>query len=329
MPGETREDAPMHIQKLARALGGEVAADADHEIEGVAPIEAAGAGHVTFLSNPRYAKRIATSEATAVFIEPAFDGQAGPIPIRVANPYLAFARAIDLFYAPPAGPRGVHETAVLGRNVELGNDVGIGAYVVIGDDVKIGAGTIVHPHVTIYDGVEIGSGCVLHSQSVLREYVTLGSGVILQNGVIVGCDGFGFAPRGDGTNEKMTQAGTAILEDDVEVQANAAVDRATVGVTRVGKGTKIDNLTQVGHGCDLGEHNIICGQVGLAGSSKLGNRVTLAGQVGVAGHLEVCDDVILAAKGGISGDITEPGIYGGAPCFSFKAWRWSASKIFT
>lgn len=311
----------MHIQELARTLGGEVDPAADVEIEGVAPIELAAARHVTFLSNPRYAKGLATSGASAVFVEPDFADEIAPIPIRVANPYLAFSRAIDLFYAPPAGPRGVHPTAVLGEDVSLGADVGIGAYAVIGNQVSIGDGTVIHPHVAVYDGACIGPGCVLHSHSVVREHVALGRGVILQNGAVVGGDGFGFAPRGDGTYEKMTQAGTVELADDVEVQANAAVDRATVGVTRVGRGTKIDNLAQIGHGCDVGEDNIICGQVGLAGSTRMGNRITLAGQVGLAGHLEIADGVIVAAQAGVANSLTKRGVYGGSPAMPMRTWR--------
>ena len=217
----------------------------------------------------------------------------------------------------------MHPTAVLGERVVLGDDVGIGAHTVIGNDVKIGDGTVIHPLVTIYDGVDIGPGCLIHSHAVVREFVRLRGGVILQNGVVIGADGFGFAPRGDGSYEKMTQAGTVELDDDVEVQANAAVDRATVGVTRIGRGTKIDNLAQVGHGCDIGEDNIICGQVGLAGSSKLGNRITLAGQVGVAGHLSVCDDVIVSAQSGVPGDVTEAGVYGGSPMVTMRNYRQS------
>lgn len=311
----------MNIQELARTLGATVDAEADVEITGIGTIDGAGPAELTFLANERYTNQLATSRAGAVLVEPAFDGESAPTPLRVDNPYLAFARAIDLFYAPPAVPTGVHPTAVLGERVVLGDGVGVGAYAVIGDDVTIGDGTTIHPHVVVYAGAAIGPECVLHSHAVVREHVRLGGGVILQNGAVVGADGFGFAPRGDGTYEKMTQAGTVELADEVEVQANACVDRATVGTTTIGRGTRIDNLVQVGHGCQVGENTLLCGQTGLAGSTIVGDRVVMAGQVGIAGHCRIGDDVILAAQSAASTDVTEPGVYGGAPALPVKEWR--------
>jgi len=313
----------MKIQELAAQLGATLndGVDVDVEITGIGTIEGAGPGDVTFLANDRYTNQLATSQATAVFVVPTFDGACAPIALRVENPYLAFSRAIDLFYAAPAVPAGVHPTAVLGENVELGDGVAIGAYVVIGDDVKIGDGTVIHPHVVVYPGCTIGPECILHSHASIREHGRLGGGVILQNGAVVGGDGFGFAPRGDGSYEKMTQAGTVDLADEVEVQANACVDRATVGTTTVGRGTRIDNLVQVGHGCHVGEDSLICSGTGLAGSTVIGDRAVLAGQVGIAGHCRIGDDVIMAAMSGASKDVDVPGIYGGAPCVPIKQWR--------
>ncbi len=311
----------MHVQELARALGAEADPSLDFEISGVATIEEATAGQVTFLANPRYEKHLVTSEAAAVLVSSDFEGEAKPALLKLANPYLAFAKAIELFYAPPPAPKGVHPTAVLGADVQIGDDVSIGPYVVIGDDVIIGAGTVIHPHVTVYAGVRIGANCELHSQAVVREHVVLHDGVILQNGAVIGGDGFGFAPVGDGTYHKIVQAGTVELGENVEVQVNAAVDRAAIGATTVGRGTKIDNVAQIGHGCHIGENTLICAQVGLAGSTEIGSRVTLAGQVGIAGHCRIDDDVIMAAKSGASSDVKGPGVYGGAPCSDFKTWR--------
>ena len=310
----------MNIQELAAKPGATVDAEADLEISGVGTIQGAGPCDVTFLANERYENQLATSQAGAVFISPEFDGECAPIALRLANPYLAFARAIDLFYAAPPLPVGVHPTAVLGEDVQLGDGVAIGAYVVIGDHVRIGDGTVIHPHVVVYAGAEIGPECLLHSQCTIREHVQLGGGVIIQNGAIIGADGFGFAPRGDGSYEKMTQAGTVELADDVEVQANACIDRATVGTTSVGRGTRIDNLVQIGHGCHLGEDGLVCGQTGLAGSTELGDRVIMGGMAASAGHCRIGDDVIMAAKSGASSDVLEPGVHGGAPSMPMKQW---------
>ncbi|MFV1960007.1 MAG: UDP-3-O-(3-hydroxymyristoyl)glucosamine N-acyltransferase [Planctomycetota bacterium] len=311
----------MHIQELARRLGASVDPDADLEITGPATIEDAGPGEITFLANKKYAPRLHASRAGAVLVDPAYETEEGPLPIRVENPYLAFARAIGFFYEGPKVTPGIHPTAVVGENVRVGEDVAIGPYVVIGRDVRLGDGAVLHPHVVVYQGAEIGCGSILHSFSVVREHVRLGAGVILQNGVVVGADGFGFAPRADRSLHKIPQAGTAVVDDHVEIQANACVDRATVGTTRVGRGTKIDNLAQVGHGCTVGEDVLLCGQVGLAGSTHIGNRVILTGQVGVAGHCAVCDDVTVAAQSGVAYDILEPGAYGGSPVMDMATFR--------
>jgi len=311
----------MHIQELATRLGATVDPGVDLEIRGVATLEDAGEGEVSFLANPRYERHLPTSRAAAVFVAPDFEGASAPVLLRTPNPYLAFARAIDLFYTGPRVAPGIHATAVLGEDVVLGDGVAVGAYAVLGDHVRIGAGTVVHPHVVIYEGAEIGPGCVLHSHSTVREHVRLGRGVILQNGAVIGADGFGFAPRGDGSYEKITQAGTVEIDDDVEVQANACVDRATVGATTVGCGTRIDNLVQVGHGCRIGRDTLICGQTGLAGSTVVGDRVVIAGQVGVAGHCRVGDDVILAAHAGVANDLLEPGTYAGDGPIPVRRWR--------
>lgn len=321
VPTDSHREGAMRIQEFAAALGATVDPEADLDVTGVATIQDAGPGEVTFLANPRYEARLATSHAGAVLVAPDFKGKARPMLLRVKNPYLAFARAIDFFYTSPTVPAGVHPTAVLGKDVVLGDDVAIGAYVVIGDRVHIGDGTVVHPHAVIYEGAHVGPACVLHSHTVVREHVRLGGGVILQNGVVVGADGFGFAPRGDGSYRKITQAGTVEIAEDVEIQGNACVDRAAVGMTRIGRGTKIDNFVQIGHGCDIGEDTLLCGHVGLAGSTSVGDRVTVAGQAGAAGHCRIGDDVVLAARTAVTKDIDKPGVYSGAPAMSMRLWR--------
>lgn len=311
----------MRIHDLAQRLGAAVDPSLELEITGVAPMEEAVPGEVTFLANPSYARKLKDSRASAVLVDPAFAGEAPMALLRIANPYLAFAKAIAFFHAAPVPAPGVHPTAVLGTDVVLGRGVSIGPYVVLGDRVRVGDGVTLHPHCVLYPGAEVGAGSVLHSGSVVREGVRLGKGVILQNGAVIGADGFGFAPRGDGSWHKIPQAGTVTLGDDVEVQALSCVDRATVGVTTVGRGTKIDNLVQVGHGCRIGEDTLLCGQVGLAGSTKVGNRVTLAGQVGTAGHLTIGDGASVAAQSGVMTDIEPGSTVGMSPAIDMKEAR--------
>ncbi len=311
----------MRIQELARMVQADVDPDVDFEISGAATIADAGPADVTFLANPRYTAALRTSRAGAALVERSFSEEVPPALLRVDNPYLSFALLLETLHRPPEVTHGVHATAVLGEGVVLGDDVCIGPYVVIGDGVRVGDGVVIHPHVVVYEGAVIGPGSVLHSFAVVREHVRLGAGVILQNGAVVGADGFGFAPEKDRSWHKIPQTGGVELGDAVEIQANACVDRATVGATTIGRGTKIDNLVQVGHGCHIGEDTLLCGQTGLAGSTEIGNRTVLAGQVGVPGHCRIGDDVVLVAQSGAAGGIQKPGMYGGTPAVDLKSYR--------
>jgi UDP-3-O-[3-hydroxymyristoyl] glucosamine N-acyltransferase len=214
----------------------------------------------------------------------------------------------------------VHPTAVLAASAKIGPQASIGPYVVIGEDVEIGARAVLHSHVVVYSGAKIGDDFCAHSHAVVREFCQIGNRVILQNGAIIGADGFGFARQRDGSHYKMAQSGVAVIEDDVEVQALSAVDRATVGETRVRRGAKLDNMVQVGHASVVGEDAILCAQVGLAGSSHLGKNVLLAGQVGVAGHLTLGDNVIATAQSGIPGDVLAGTMVSGYPAIENKLW---------
>ena len=310
----------MNIQDLAHALKGQVDPALDLEISGVGTMEEAGPSEVTFLSNPKYIRKLKDCQAGAILVSAKFEGPLSIPALYVENPYLAFAQAIELFNHKPIPPRTIHPTVVLGQRVTLGKNVAIGAYVVVGDDVQIGDDVTIHSHCAIYEGASIGAGSTLHSHAVVREYVRLGQRIVLQNGAVIGADGFGFAPQQDGSYYKIMQAGTVVLEDDVEVQVNSAVDRATIGETRVGRGTKIDNLVQVGHGCTLGEHTLLCGQVGLAGSTKVGNYVTLTGQVSTAGHLTVGDRVVAAMRSCILQSVPAGMQVSGYPAMEHKSW---------
>lgn len=309
----------MKLADLAQRLGATLHGDPSTVITGVASIETAGPGDITFVANPKYAALARTTRAAAVLVEPDF-AEISASTLRIANPYLAFAHTIEFFYQPPVYAPGIHPTAVIAPSAKLGANPHIGAYVVIGDNVSIGDNATLLPHAVIYSHVTAGNNLFLHSHSVIREHCRLGDNVILQNGAIVGADGFGFARQSDGSWYKILQSGPAILEDSVEVQANACIDRASIGETRIGPGVKIDNLVQVGHGSAVGANTLLCAQVGLAGSTTIGKGVILAGQVGVAGHCTVGDGAIATAQSGIPGDV-EPGkVVSGYPAIDNRQW---------
>jgi len=309
----------MRLADIASVLGAVLdTADPDLEITGVAGIEEASAGQITFVANPKYAADVRSTKASAVIVSDDFPATPRAL-LRTHNPYLAFARAIDLFYKAPLYQPGVHPTAVIAPSAKIGANAHIGAYVVIDDDVELGANAVLLPHVVIYRGARIGDNFLAHAHAVVREDCLLGDHVILQNGVIVGCDGFGFAREGERW-QKITQSGPAVLEDYIEVQANSCIDRASVGETRIASGSKIDNLVQVGHGSTVGENTLLCAQVGLAGSTVVGKNVILAGQVGVAGHCRIGDGVIVTAQSGTHGDIPAGSMVSGSPAFDHKQW---------
>ena len=309
----------MKLAELAKRLGATLKGDPSVTITGVASIETAGPGDLTFVANPKYATLARTTHAAAILVEPDFAEISTPT-LRIPNPYLAFAQTIELFYKPPMYAPGIHPTAIIAPSAKLGANPHVGAYVVIGDHVTIGDNAVILPHAVIYSHVRAGDNLFLHSHSVVREHCRLGNNVILQNGAIVGADGFGFARQSDGSWYKIVQSGPAIIEDNVEIQANSCIDRASIGETRIGSGAKIDNLVQVGHGSTVGSNTLLCAQVGLAGSTTVGNNVILAGQVGVAGHCTVGDGVIATAQSGIPGDV-EPGkVVSGYPAIDNRQW---------
>jgi UDP-3-O-[3-hydroxymyristoyl] glucosamine N-acyltransferase len=239
--------------------------------------------------------------------------------LRTPNPYLGFARALELFYQPPRYEPGVHPTAVIDSTAQIGANAHIGAYCVIDAGVEIGDDCILLPHVVIYRGAHIGANFFAHAHAVVREDCRLGNNVILQNGVVIGADGFGFAKDGARWS-KIVQSGRTVIEDDVEIQANATVDRASVGETRVARGAKIDNLVMVGHGSTVGENSMLCSQVGLAGSTVVGKDVILAGQVGVAGHCTIGDGAIATAQSGIPNDVDAGATVSGYPAIENRQW---------
>ena len=311
----------MKLGKIASVLGARLEnGDADLEITGVAGVEAATAGQLTFIANPKYVARSKTTQASAVIVGEDFHVPVDRALLRSNNAYLTFARAIELFYQPPKYAAGVHPTAVIHPSAKIGKNAAIGPYVVVDENVEIGADCVLLSHVVIYRGARIGKNFFAHAHAVVREGCKLGDQVTLQNGVVIGADGFGFAKDKEGGWRKIVQSGPAVLEDDIEVQANACVDRASIGETRVGRGTRIDNLVQVGHGSRVGENTLLCAQVGLAGSTEVGNNVILAGQVGVAGHCKIGDGVIATAQTGIPSDVPAGQVVSGYPAIDNKLW---------
>lgn len=310
----------MKLSALASALHARLEnGSPETEISGLNGIEQAGPGELTFVSNPKYASAARSTRAGAVIVSEDFPALATAM-LRTKDPYLTFARALELFHPPARYQPGIHPTAVVDSSARIGANAHIGPYVVIGENVEIGANAVLLAHVVIYRGAKIGDNFFAHAHSVVRENCRIGHNVLLQNGVVIGGDGFGFAKTAEGKWYKIPQPAPVVIEDDVEVQANSCIDRASVGETRIGRGVKVDNLVQVGHGSHVGEDALLCAQVGLAGSSDIGNRVILTGQVGVVGHCKVGDNAIVTPQSGVAGDIPAGALVSGAPAVDHKAW---------
>jgi UDP-3-O-[3-hydroxymyristoyl] glucosamine N-acyltransferase len=320
------------LAELAARVGGEVDGDGTLAIEGVAPLEDAGPAHLSFLSNRKYRAAFEASKAGAVLVEPDEPKAPGRTVVRVRNAYLAFAKISALFHPAPAPAPGVAPQAVVHPTARVHPSAQVMPLATVAAGAEVGAGTILHPGVHVGEGARIGAGCLLHANVVVRERCVLGDRVIVQPGAVIGSDGFGFAfdPEGEGRGPrhfKIPQAGVVVVEDDVEIGATAAIDRATLGVTRIGRGAKIDNLVQVGHNVEVGPLAILCGQVGVAGSSKIGAGAVLAGQVGIAGHLRVGDRVTLGAQAGVMNDIPDGETWMGYPARPHAAWARTTATL--
>ena len=327
----------MELHALARILGaelrpGEGGSDGDGdapavEIRGVAALDAAGPNEISFVANAKYTAAAHSTHAAAVLVEPEFP-PLHTATLRIRNPYLAFARAVGLFYQAPQYPEGIHPTAVVDPTAVLGAGVHLGPYVVIGAGARVGAGSVLLAHAVLYSGVEVGERFFAHAHAVVREGCRVGSDVVLGNGAVVGADGFGFAKDEGGGWYKIPQSGRVVIGDQVEIQANSCVDRASIGETAIRSGAKLDNLVQVGHGSTVGENTLLCAQVGLAGSSHIGRDVILAGQVGVAGHLTVGDGAVATAQTGIPGDVAPGEVVSGYPAIPNRQWLRASAAFF-
>jgi UDP-3-O-[3-hydroxymyristoyl] glucosamine N-acyltransferase len=314
------QDTQMKLAQIASALGARLDNGSPNtEISGVAGIEEAGTGQLTFVANPKYAAAARKTKASAVIVGEDFPALTTAM-LRSKNPYLTFARAITIFHPAFVYAPGIHPTAVIHPSARLGEGAHIGPYVVIDEDVEVGRNSVLLAHVVIYRGVKIGDNFRAHAHAVVREHCRLGNNVLLQNGAVIGADGFGFAKDDLGHWHKIPQPMPVVIEDDVEIQANSCIDRASVGETHIARGTKIDNLVQVGHGSHIGEHSLLASQVGLAGSTEIGKHVILTGQVGVVGHCKIGDGAIVTPQSGVAGDIAEGAIVSGSPAIDHKLW---------
>jgi UDP-3-O-[3-hydroxymyristoyl] glucosamine N-acyltransferase len=306
------------LNELAQLVDGEVIGDGAVTIVGVAPIEDAGKGQITFIAHPRYVAQLHETEASAVIVSPKV-GEADKPLLRVVNPYLAFAKILGIFAHRPYEPRGVDQRAWVSPTAELGEDVSIFPFVYVGDHTQIDNRVILFPGVFVGDNSVIGDDTLIYPNVSIYEASRIGKRVILHSGVVIGSDGFGFARDGR-RSVKIPQVGTVEIGDDVEIGANTTIDRAAMGKTIIQRGTKIDNLVQVAHSVTIGEDSIIVAQVGIAGSSKVGANVILAGQVGVRDHIEIGNNAMVGPQSGVAKDIPPNLAVMGSPSIPHKEY---------
>jgi UDP-3-O-[3-hydroxymyristoyl] glucosamine N-acyltransferase len=311
---------------LAAALGCPLEGDARIDVVRVAGLERAGPGDLSFLANRRYARALDTTRASAVIAGPGVTNAPCAV-IRSEEPYVTYALAAAMLAPTERPPAGIHQHAAVDATADVDPTASIGPFVVVGAGAHIGAGSVLHPHVVVGAGAHIGPDCVVHAHVSIRERCRLGARVVVQDGAVIGSDGFGFATRRDGTHVKIPQVGPVVIEDDVEIGAGTTIDRPAVGETRIGAGTKIDNLVQIGHGVVLGRHVLFAAQVGIAGSTTVGDSVVFGGQVGVGGHLTIGDRVKAVGQSGITNSVDADGFVSGYPAIDNREWR-KASVVF-
>ncbi len=306
------------LRELADHVGGRVAGDGDITITGINSIEQAKEGQITFISNPKYLPMVNTTEASAIIVPPDIKECKKPL-LCIENPYLAYAKVATLFHESPYQARGIDEKAVIGKGAEIGKDVSIYPLVYVGDNARIGDRVSLLPGVYIGDDVSIGEDTIIHSNVSIREGCRIGDRVIIHCGTVIGSDGFGFAKDGK-RSYKIPQIGIVQIDDDVEIGANNAIDRASLGKTWIKRGVKTDNLVQIGHNVIVGEDTILVAGVAIAGSTEIGNHVTLAGQVGVAGHIKIGENVVVGGQSGVTKDIQPNQVVSGTPCIPHREW---------
>ncbi len=306
-----------HLGELAQKIGAELNGSSDLVIFGLATLEDAKAGELSYVATPKFRKIAESSKASALIAYPGFDDKTRPL-LLMKNPYLGFALAMRIFYRlyPQAEP-GIESSAMIANDVSVPKSAHIGHNAVISKGVKLGEGVAILPGVFIGENTTIGEKSYIFSNVTIRENIRIGNNVVIYPNAVIGSDGFGYCWDGN-HHIKIPQAGTVIIEDDVEIGAGTTIDRATLGETIIGRGTIIDNLVQIAHNCKIGEYSVICAQVGLAGTTTLNRHVTLAGQVGVAGHLTIGDNAIIEAQSGVPGDVPAGEVHFGYPAREFR-----------
>lgn len=316
----------MKLATIAKILSCDLDGDGAIDINGVATLESAGAGDISFLTNPRYQNAAKQTRASAIVVGRECPPM-GPALLRHENPYLVFAKAVEIFLgAVPMRP-SIHPTAWIADTAEIGENVHLGPYAVIGERAVLGNSVRVHARCIVGEGAEIGERTLIHSGCVVRERVVVGKNCVIQNNAVIGSDGFGYAKQADGTWYRILQTGTVIIEDDVEIGACTTIDRPTLGETRIKRGTKIDNQVHVGHGCIVGADNLLCAQVGLAGSTRTGTGVILTGQVGAAGHLTIGDGAVVTPQSGIANSVEDGRTVSGSPAIDHRNWLRSSAAF--
>lgn len=312
------------LRELAELVGGRVIGDPSVVISGISGIKEAGPNYITFVSNPKYATYIQTTEAAAIIVGKEMDS---PKPLLITkDPYLAYARIAQVFFRVEATPLGVSPEALVEESARIGNDVSIHPLVYVGKEAVIGDRTVLMPGVVVGDNVHIGEDCLIHARVSILERCRVGDRVIIHSGAVIGSDGFGFARDGE-EHVKIPQVGIVQIDDDVEIGANCTVDRAALGSTWIKRGVKIDNLVQVAHNVVVGENSLLIAQVGISGSSEIGRNVVLAGQVGVAGHIKIGNNVMIGGQSGVGKDIMDGDIVSGSPTMPHGQWLRVAGLI--
>lgn len=316
----------MKLAEIANSLSCDLEGDGSTEITGVATLENAREGDLSFFTNPKYQSAAKRSMASAILVDrdcPQMDSAL----LRHDNPYLAFAKAVEIFYTQTPVRQFIHPSACIADSAVVGEGLYLGPYAYIGERVVLGNQLVIHARCTVHEGAEIGDGTLMHSGTVVRERVIVGKNCVIQNNAVIGSDGFGYARQSNGEWYRIIQTGTVVIEDNVDIGAGATIDRPTLGETRIRTGTKIDNLVHIGHGCTIGPNNLICAQVGLAGSSRTGTGVVLTGQVGVAGHLMIGDGTIVTPQSGIANSVESGKTVSGSPAIDHNKWLRSSAAF--
>jgi len=290
------------LRELAELVEGRIERDGSVKVKGVAKVEEAKKGEITLAISEKFLHKARQSQASAVIVPLWVKDFSKPV-IQVKNPRLAFAQVLELFAPQPPRLSGIHSTVLIGVNVEMGKDVTMGPYTVLGDGVKLADNVYISSEVYLGNNVKIGKGSFIHPRVTILDNTIVGEKVIIHSGTVIGSDGFGFAKKEDGSYYKIPQVGKVVIEDEVEIGANVAIDRATIGETRIGSGCKIDNLVHIAHNVTLGRNVAIVGLVGISGSSTIGDGVILAGQAGVTDHVRIGNNTIVAAKSGVTKNI--------------------------